>query len=217
MKKSVAISLVSGVLISSGVTVESSSSFGKPNSPYYYSEINSLEYSDYDESNTNAVDDDDNERMSSHTDCEDLSDSASVVESSLVYDGGCFVSAQAMMCNGGDSTADAATMLMNSLLDFDSDLEEEEVDSDDEDDDEDDGHSSMLSNASLSRSRAVASGGGPSSGYPSNNGNEQRRQSPPTSSKTYYYEAELKNRKKSSDNSSSSIKNVFRRGWIQRN
>ena len=77
---------------------------------------------------------------------EDLSDSSSIVSSSLIYEGGCFVSSEAMMINGGDSIMQADES------DFDEDF------SDDEDDDEDDGHSSMLSNASLRRSRALASG-----------------------------------------------------------
>jgi hypothetical protein len=161
-------SLVAGVLVSS---VSADSNFGgdPTPSPYYYSEINSVEYcSDADE-------------RPSHSDFDDMSDSASVVSSSLVYEGGCFVSSQAMMCHGGEDA------LINSF-DFDSD---EDVDSDDEDDDEDDGHSSMLSNASLYRSKTLA--GGPAS-TPSNKGGQRQSTSAPVTS---YFEKEVRLNQKS--------------------
>lgn len=79
-------------------------------------------------------------------------ESPSVVESSLMYSGGFLVSSQAMMISGGES------FFSNSLAAqwVDSDFDEDEED--DDDDDDDDGHSSMLSNASLQRSRVTTSG-----------------------------------------------------------
>jgi hypothetical protein len=79
------------------------------------------------------------------------STSSSVVSSSLLYDGGCVVSAEAIMCSGGDSAYDKFFSLMN----FGGDEYDDEEESDDDDDD-DDGHSSMLSNASLRRSKVGA-------------------------------------------------------------
>jgi len=75
----------------------------------------------------------------------DDDEEAASFSSSLLYDEGCFVSSQAIMCHGGEQ--------QNPFLDasFDDDLS-------DDDDDDDDGHSSMLSNASLRRSRAYADG-----------------------------------------------------------
>lgn len=76
-------------------------------------------------------------------------DESSVVSSSLLYDGGCVVSAEAIMCAGGEGFFDFYPR------DFD---ESEDEESDDDDDDDNDGHSSMLSNASLRRSKVGASG-----------------------------------------------------------
>jgi hypothetical protein len=168
--KSVAIaSLVSAALIS-GVAADSSNFGRDPTpSPYYYSEINSQEC---------FADTDDRQNQS---DFDDLSDSASVVSSSLVYDGGCFVSSQAMMCNGGENA-------LIDTFDFDSD---EDIDSDDEDDDEDDGHSSMLSNASLRRSKTLA--GGPATGS-SSKGNLRQSTS---NSAPAYFEKEVRLNQKS--------------------
>jgi len=92
----------------------------------------------------------DNDISDPYSESQDLSDSASILASSLLYEGGCFVSSQAMMCNGGGDT------VIESLINkFDSD--EDFSDEEDEDDD-DDGHSSMLSNASVRRSKALANG-----------------------------------------------------------
>jgi hypothetical protein len=90
------------------------------------------------------------------SEAEDLSDaSATVVGSSLLYEGGCLVSSEAMMLSGGGDSLNCLGLDYTATLDFDSDYQNQE--SDGEDDDEDDGHSSMLSNASV-RSKAVAVG-----------------------------------------------------------
>lgn len=118
-------------------------------SPYYYSEINSSEYdaeSDYQSQNDN----DESAEMSSR------------IVSSLTFDGGCFVSAQAIMCNGGGDP----------LFYMDTALDSDEAYSDDDDDEDDDGHSSMLSNASLKRSKALV-GGPAASATKSQNSNGQ--------------------------------------------
>ncbi|CAB9522340.1 whole genome shotgun sequence [Seminavis robusta] len=84
---------------------------------------------------------------------ESSEDSSTTVSSSLLYDGGCVVSAEALMCTGGDDGYDSSIF---SLMDFGADDYSDEEESDDEDDDDDDGHSSMLSNASLRRSKVAA-------------------------------------------------------------
>jgi len=75
--------------------------------------------------------------------------SSSIVASSLLYDGNCYVSSQSMMCNEG---AGAAYNLYDMFFGKD---EEESEDDEDDDDDDNDGHSSMLSNACLRRSRSL--------------------------------------------------------------
>ena len=113
---------------------KATSDFGNHHaSPYFYSEINSMEY------------DAETDYQSQNVDDHSMENSSQVVDS--LDAGGCFVSAQAIMCNGGGDP-----WYMNAAL------ESEDEFSDDEDDDEDDGHSSMLSNASLRRTRALASG-----------------------------------------------------------
>jgi hypothetical protein len=89
------------------------------------------------------------ESLAFYSDSEEQMDesASSLVSSSLLYDGGCLMSSQALMCNGGDLFLDTNMPL------FDPDYE-----TDDEDDDDDDGHSSMLSNASVRRARASANG-----------------------------------------------------------
>ena len=78
---------------------------------------------------------------------EDEGEPPSIISSSVLYDGECYFSAEAMMCNGGgwDTT-------MNRYINYDDQFDFEAGDSSDEDDDNDDdndGHSSMLSTASL--------------------------------------------------------------------
>lgn len=86
---------------------------------------------------------DDDSSSIGNTSADESESEASIVSSSLLYDGGCIVSAQAIMCEGGYQD-----MLQNSGADLDA----EDSDEDEEDDDDDnDGHSSMLSNASLRR------------------------------------------------------------------
>jgi hypothetical protein len=109
---------------------------------------------------------------------DDLSDaSASVVGSSLLYEGGCQVSSQAMMLSGGDDSLNCLGLDYTATLDLNSDYQDQDQESDDEeDDDEDDGHSSMLSNASV-RSKAVAVGSEdhytPQSSYSNNESSDQ--------------------------------------------
>jgi len=85
---------------------------------------------------------------------EDPSSSPSIVESSVLYDGECNVSVEAMMCHGG-----GLDNMMDKFMDYDElfDYEDEDVTDDDEDNDDNDndGHSSMLSNASLRRSKST--------------------------------------------------------------
>lgn len=76
---------------------------------------------------------------------------ASVFSSALLYEGGCVVSAEAIMCVGGEGYYGFG------MIDHYDDEEDDESD-DDEDDDDNDGHSSMLSNASLRRSKVGAGG-----------------------------------------------------------
>lgn len=148
-----------------GVASAASDFGGNPaSSPYYYSEINSSEYdaeTDY----------------QSQNDFDEYAETSSQVVSSLTFDGGCFVSAQAIMCNGGGDP----------LLYMDAAFESEEGFSDDEDDDEDDGHSSMLSNSSLRRSKALATGSGASTPRLQNSNHP-----PKTSGETTYYEGEVR-------------------------
>ncbi|KAG7364565.1 mitochondrial carrier protein [Nitzschia inconspicua] len=82
--------------------------------------------------------------------------SASVVASSLLYDGGCYVSSQAIMCQGGggdlaNSNSPVANAILQHFLDEDVYSEDDEED----DDGDDDGHSSMLSNGSLKRTKTT--------------------------------------------------------------
>lgn len=154
---------------------------GARNSPYHYSEIQSVDFDFvYDDAetgssstpNTNqprhtSLDKEQAEsRMQSpydyspnsydisvsefeSDDFEDQAGSPSVIASSVIYDGECYVSSEAMMCNGGGGEIDSFTY--NDLF------EDYEEPSDDEDDDDDnDGHSSMLSTASLRRSKSMA-------------------------------------------------------------
>jgi hypothetical protein len=145
-----------------GVARAASDFNGNPHStaPYFYSEINSMEY----DAETDYQSQYDND---GHT------ETSSQVVSSLL-DGGCFVSAQAIMCNGGG----------DSLMHMDTSFDSDEGFSDDEDDDEDDGHSSMLSNASL-RSKAYA-GGSAATSPRSHNSNRDTSRSKSAGGTTYY-------------------------------
>lgn len=77
---------------------------------------------------------------------------ASVFSSALLYEGGCVVSAEAIMCAGGEGYSEFGK------IEYYDDEEDDETDDEDDDDDENDGHSSMLSNASLRRSKVGAGG-----------------------------------------------------------
>jgi hypothetical protein len=96
----------------------------------------------------NLSDDDDDELYNSNN--ADYEADPHIVSSSLLYSSDdeegedCLVSSQAIMCHGGD-------LFPSSEFIYESDDEQED---EDDEDDEDDGHSSMLSNASLRRSRA---------------------------------------------------------------
>ena len=96
------------------------------------------------------------ESLAFYSDYDEQTDdsTASVVSSSLLYDEGCLVCSEALMCSGGD-------MIMDDMVShpfFESDYEQDSDDDDEDDDDDDDGHSSMLSNASLRRARVSAHG-----------------------------------------------------------
>ena len=183
MKHSISATLVTIVSVAG---VGATSDFGSNNpissSPYFYSEtINVFE------SESDAYD------APYTAESEDFSDSASVVASSLLYEGGCLVSSQAMMCNGGDSSS--------FITSFDFDSDQEFSDDEDEDDDEDDGHSSMLSNASLRRSKAMADG---SVSHPSNTDREPTKSAPAAE----YYVQEITMDKQSSIQDSFTKKNL---------
>ena len=153
-------------------------------SPYLYSEIQSLDFHDYDvdtSSSTPVADEttrnplDNRQRQNqqasytsspfdfdlssvSDVDTESFDDpaaSASIVASSVLYDGDCYVSSEAMMCHGG-----GGDMMDRFINNYDGLFEDDEEasDEDDDDDDDNDGHSSMLSNASLQRSKSVTRG-----------------------------------------------------------
>lgn len=82
---------------------------------------------------------------------EDPSSSVSIMASSVLYDGDCDVSVEAMMCHGG-----GLDQMMDRFIDYDELFEYDDEDAtDDDDDDDNDGHSSMLSNASLRRSKST--------------------------------------------------------------
>ncbi len=121
-----------------GVVKAASDFHGGPQnaSPYFYSEINSMEY-------------DTETDYQAQFDTDERTEGSSQLVSSLSFDGGCFVSAQAIMCNGGAG---------DPLLSMDAWESEEDLSEDEDNDDDDDGHSSMLSNASVRRSKALASG-----------------------------------------------------------
>lgn len=122
------------------------------NSPYVYSEIQSLDFdvmyedadatSSYNDFPLSEVDSDD---------FEDRGASPSIVSSSVLYDGECYVSSEAMMCNGG-----GGDNMFDRILNYDDLLEDDDGEpTDDDDDDDNDGHSSMLSTASLLRSKST--------------------------------------------------------------
>lgn len=96
-----------------------------------------------------------------------------IVANELVYsdDEGeeCLVSSQAIMCNGGELFSTELTQEgAPGFVDLQEDTESD--DENEDDDDDNDGHSSMLSNASLHRTRAFA--GGPSSSTSSSSSSE---------------------------------------------
>ena len=148
-----------------GVARAASDFGGRPSgTPYYYSEINSSEY----DAETDYL---------SLNDNDEFAETSAQVVSSLSLDGGCFVSSQAIMCNGGGDPL----LYMDAALDSDQDFSE------DEDDDEDDGHSSMLSNKSLTRSKALV-GGSAASTLKSHNSNQHSSNDGESS----YYEGEIR-------------------------
>lgn len=125
-----------------------------------------------------ADDDDDKDDDDNHDD--NINDYLTVVSSSLVYDQGCFVSASDMtttiLCNHhpfistktlSDRNEETAFLVANSMLfqpscvvDVDvwskSECDDNNYNDDDNDNDDDDGHSSMLSNASLKKSKRLS-------------------------------------------------------------
>jgi hypothetical protein len=181
--------VVSGVRASSDFCNNSPHPVGN-NDPHFISEIRSLDIpADYnDDENDSAT-----AQSASPTVCAPPSSSGhaesatpmptpSIVGSSLLYEGGCVVSSEAMMCSSAadckterrsSTSLDSVTSFLHQLLDgqivrerMDHDFsveydEERDGDSDDDDgaDDDDDqdgcnGHSSMLSNAFVRRSKS---------------------------------------------------------------
>mmetsp|Transcript_4445 Transcript_4445/g.10713 ORF Transcript_4445/g.10713 Transcript_4445/m.10713 type:complete len:256 (-) Transcript_4445:1938-2705(-) len=149
------------------IGVDASNNFnhndGARNSPYLYSEIQSLGFDViYDDDELTSSTSLDNEQSKNHMqtaydygydisvsefdtdDYEEPGREPSIVGSSVLYDGECYVSSEAMMCNGGGGDNMIDRFIYDDLFDED----DEEV-SDDDDDDDNDGHSSMLSTASL--------------------------------------------------------------------
>lgn len=150
------------------IGVDASNNFnhndGARNSPYLYSEIQSLGFDViYDDDEVTSSTSLDNEQSQNHMqaaydygydisvsefdtdDYEEPGREPSIVASSVLYDGECYVSSEAMMCNGGGGDNMIDRFIYDDLFDED----DEEVSDDDEDDDDNDGHSSMLSTASL--------------------------------------------------------------------
>ena len=138
---------------------------GARNSPYLYGEIQSLGFDViYDDDEVTSSTSLDNEQSQNHMqaaydygydisvsefdtdDYEEPGREPSIVASSVLYDGECYVSSEAMMCNGGGGD----NMIDRFIYDDSFDADDEEMsDDDDDDDDDNDGHSSMLSTASL--------------------------------------------------------------------
>lgn len=167
MKTSVAVlTLLGTARASSDFHSNSHSNNHNPHISYVYSEIHSMEY---DTENDNP---------------DEATVESTEIVSSLAADNGCFISAQAIMCNGGESSS--LSTLQEPLVYMDASIlqnDEEDYSEEDEDDDEDgedDGHSSMLSNSSLNRRQRTlvgASSSGPStrseaSSVPSTTGSE---------------------------------------------
>lgn len=152
-----------------GVTVATSEFPGSHpiSTPYYYSEINSLEFED-----SSA------EHQSQNDNYQETRTFSQVVSTNSL-DGGCFVSAQAIMCSGGGADPMAFVDIFESEDDF----------SDEDDDEDDDGHSSMLSNASLRRSKVLV-GGQSANNSRSQSSTSSRRTS--SSTETTYFEGEVR-------------------------
>jgi hypothetical protein len=169
------------------IGVGATSNFNNDNaardSPYLYSEIQSLDfdiiYEDgdtasssspgIDETRRNPIDNgkSQNHQQASYEyrsspydfslsevdtdDFEDQGASPSIVASSVLYDGECYVSSEAMMCHGGGGDNN----MIDSFVNYDDLFDDDDGPTDEDDDDDNDGHSSMLSNTSLLRSKST--------------------------------------------------------------
>jgi hypothetical protein len=177
--------ILSLATIGVGATSNFNNDNAERDSPYLYSEIQSLDFDiiyddgdtapssspDIDETRRNPIDtgkSQNHEQASyeyrsspydfslSEVDTDDFEDqgaSPSIVASSVLYDGECYVSSEAMMCHGGGGDNN----IMDSFVNYDDLFDDEDgpTDEDDDDDDDNDGHSSMLSNTSLLRSKST--------------------------------------------------------------
>lgn len=176
-------SFLSFAIIGVGASNNFNYNDGARNSPYFYSEIQSLDFDvayedDEKASSSNPTIDQarlsslDNEQSKNHRQLphdywlprydvslsefetdhfEEQGGSPSIVASSVLYDGECYVSSEAMMCNGGGADNMIDRFIYDDLFE---DYDEEPSD-DDDDDDDNDGHSSMLSTASIRRSKST--------------------------------------------------------------
>ncbi len=179
--KMILLAMFSMAIIGVGASNNFNHNDGARNSPYLYSEIQSLGFDviydddevtsssseninpmrttslDYEQSQSQMQSPYDYgyDISMSEFDSDDLEEqgrSPSIVASSVLYDGECYVSSEAMMCNGGGADNMIDRFIYDDLFEED---EDEMSDDNDDDDDDNDGHSSMLSTASLRRSKST--------------------------------------------------------------
>jgi hypothetical protein len=143
-------------------------------SPYIYNEIRSVDLSLDDDMNDLYYHQESTtpQDFARSLSCCQVSAAATDVDwtdqDDILSDGGCYVSSQALMCQGGGtggsqavfSPSKSSDAIIQQLIhdDIYMDLLDEEDDNEednDDDDGDDDGHSSMLSNAALKRSRKL--------------------------------------------------------------
>jgi hypothetical protein len=157
-------------------------------SPYIYNEIRSVDLSSDDDVNDVCYRQESTTPQDSALPLPSRQVSATATDDDwtdqddIPSDGGCYVSSQALMCQGGGvgfsqgvfAPSSATDAILQQLVDDDiySDLMDVENDKEDDDDDgDDDGHSSMLSNAALKRPKTLRkarcyAGGGSGSRVP---------------------------------------------------
>jgi hypothetical protein len=160
-------------------------------SPYFYNEIQSIDLSSDDDELSDfyrhheSTTPQDFTMLSSVQVSPEVNDDDWTDQDDVSSDGGCYVSSQALMCQGGgggsiqdvfppDTTTDS---ILQHLMGEDiyshvmNDVEHDKEEEDDDNDGDDDGHSSMLSNAALKHSKLIrkarcfAGGGSGSKGF----------------------------------------------------